>query len=119
MDSLRARYPRFFAFEDLLSVAERVVSGYRRTIDGGAPVGFTHSHRDTTLPAETVRVSVDGETLDLTVDAWIEHLDSAEPYVLAWVSARVHLTGAKPMSGRGRPDPYWLDAVREANLGRW
>ncbi|WP_152353344.1 hypothetical protein [Brachybacterium subflavum] len=118
MNDLRTRYPRYFAYEDLLSAAERVVSGYRRTVDGGTPVEFSHSHRDAGLPAETVRVSVDGEYLDLTVDAWIGQLDAAEPYVLAWVSARVHLAGARLTTSRGRPDPYWKDALREANPGR-
>ncbi|UEJ82774.1 hypothetical protein Bra3105_00100 [Brachybacterium halotolerans subsp. kimchii] len=116
--NLRDRYPRYFAYEDLLSAVERVVSGYRRTVDGGTPVTFTHSHRDVELPADTVRVTAGGDTLDLTVDAWIEHLETAEAYVLAWVTARVHLQGATLTSGRGRPDPYWQDAVRQANPGR-
>lgn len=116
--SLRARYPRYFAYEDLLYAAESVVSGYRRTVDGGTPVEYTHSNIDASLPAETVRVTVDGEHLDLTVDAWIGQLDAVEAYVLAWVASRVHLQGAALTSSRGRPDPYWQDAVRQANPGR-
>lgn len=117
-DSLRTRYPRYFAFEDLMAAAERVVAGYRRTIVGGTPVDFTHSHRTSGLPADTVRVTVAGEHLDLSLDAWMGQLEAAEGYVLAWVSARVHLEGAKLTASRGRPDPYWQHLVREANPGR-
>ncbi|UQN31050.1 hypothetical protein [Brachybacterium kimchii] len=81
-------------------------------------MGYTHSSRDASLPAETVRVTVDREYLDLTVDEWMDQLDAAEPYVLAWVSPRVNLQGAKLTTSRGRPDPYWKDALREANPGR-
>lgn len=116
--NLRARYPRYFAYEDLLTAAERVVSGYRRTVDGGTPVTFTHSYRNAELAADTVRVTVGGDSLDLTVDAWIDQLDAAEAYVLAWVTARVQLQGARLMSSHGRPEPYWQDAVRQANPGR-
>ncbi|UQN31798.1 hypothetical protein [Brachybacterium kimchii] len=118
MDPLRSRYPRYFAFADLMTSAERVVSAYRRTVDGGTPVGYSHSYRDAKLPEETVRVTVNGEHLDLTVDAWIGQLEAVEAYVLAWVSTRVHLEGAKLTTSRGRPDPYWKDALREANPGR-
>lgn len=73
--NLRDRSPRYYAYEGLLSAAERVVSGYKRTVDGGTLVTFRRSHRDAGLPDNTVRVTAGGDTLNLAVDAWIEQLE--------------------------------------------
>ncbi|GAP77909.1 MULTISPECIES: hypothetical protein [Brachybacterium] len=115
---MRARYPRYYAQKDLLDAAESVVAGYHRAVAGGTPVSLTHSSRDPDLPDESVQVTVSDEQLLLTVEEWLGCLELVESYVMSWVSARVHLEGAKDRAGRGRVEPFWYEAIRRANPGR-
>lgn len=115
---MRARYPRYYAQKDLLDAAESVVAGYHRAVAGGTSVSMSHSWRDPKVADESVQVVVGGERLLLTVDEWLGRTELAKPYVMSWVSARVHLEGAKDRVGRGRVEPFWYEAVRRANPGR-
>lgn len=115
---LRPKHPRYFAHQDLLAAAESIVAGYNRSVTGGTPVSLTHSWRDPTLPDESVQITVGDEQLLLTVDAWLNRTELAKPYVMTWVSSRVHLEGAKNRAGHGCAEPYWHEAVRRANPGR-
>ncbi|HIX00158.1 MAG TPA: hypothetical protein H9871_08440, partial [Candidatus Nesterenkonia stercoripullorum] len=114
---MRARYPRYYAQKDLLDAAESVVAGYQRAVAGGTPVTMSHSWRDPDLPDESIQVTVGEEQLLLTVEEWLGRIELAKPHVMSWVSARVHLEGAKHRAGRGRAEPYWHEAVRRANPG--
>lgn len=115
---LRPKYPRYFAHQDLIAAAESVVAGYNRSVVGGTPVSLTHNWRDPELPHESVQITVGDEHLLLTVDDWLNRTELAESYVMAWVSSRVRLEGAKDRAGRGRAEPYWHEAVHHANPGR-
>lgn len=115
---LRPKHPRYFAHQDLLAAAESVVAGYNRSVTGGTPVSLTHSWRDPGLPKESVQITVGDEQLLLTVDEWLDRPELAEDYVMAWVSSRVRLEGAKAVKSRGRGEPTWHDAIRRANPGR-
>ncbi|WP_270407840.1 hypothetical protein [Brachybacterium paraconglomeratum] len=115
---LRPKHPRYFARPDLLAAAESVVADYNRSVAGGTPVSLTHSWRDPDLPKESVQITVGGEQLLLTVDEWLDRTELVEPYVMAWVSSRVRLEGAKAVRSRGRGEPTWHDAIRRANPGR-
>ncbi len=115
---MRARYPRHYVQKDLLGAAESVVAGYHRAVAGGTPVSMSHSWRDPDLPDESVQLAVGDERLLLTVDEWLDRIELVQPYVMSWVSARVHLEGAKHRAGRGRVEPFWHEAVRRANPGR-
>lgn len=117
-DEMRARYPRYYAQRDLLGAAESVIAGYHRAVVGGTPVSMTHSWRDPDLPDESVQVSIGDERLLLTVEEWLDRIEVAESYVMSWVSARVHLEGAKHGTDRSSGEPYWHEAVRRANPGR-
>ncbi|MGO1324488.1 hypothetical protein ACTXKH_19835 [Brachybacterium tyrofermentans] len=115
---MRARYPRYYAQKDLLGAAESVVAGYQRAVAGGTPVSMSHSWRDPDVPDESVQVIVGGERLLLTVEEWLDRIELAQPHLMSWVSARVHLEGAKDRAGRGRVEPYWHEAIHRANPGR-
>ncbi len=115
---MRARYPRYYAQKDLLGAAESVVADYQRAVAGGTTVTMNHSWRDPNVPDESVQVIVGGERLLLTVDEWLDRIELAKPHVMSWVSARVHLEGAKDRARRGRVEPYWHEAIRRANPGR-
>lgn len=115
---MRARYPRYYAQKDLLDAAESVVTGYHRAVAGGTPVSMSHSWRDPNVPDESVQVVVAGERLLLTVDEWLGRIELAKPYVMSWVSSRVHLEGAKPARSGGRVESFWFEAIRRANPGR-
>lgn len=117
MDPLRSRYPRYYAHRDFMSAAERVVSGYRRTVDGGTPVGLTHSHRDSGLPEDTVRVSTPDDSIVYTALVWAGRDDDLEEHLRRWLLGRIHLEGTKRGHGR-RPDPWWVRVWQKANPGR-
>lgn len=115
---MRSRYPRYVALRDLQDAAGAVVAGYKHSVAGGTPCDTTHSATDPSLPPESVQITVGDERLTLTVHEWINQLDTAPGYIHAWLSARVHLEGAKVRAGRRGPDPYWREAVQRANPGR-
>ena len=109
------RYADHLAAEAIERAVHSVTIGYRLTLTGAPPVEVASWHQDPTFEHYTVHVRAGGDELTLTVADWGTRTDEIGAFLRQWITARVHLEQSKLRKRSRRPDPYWVDAWRQAH----